>query len=128
MTDAADFVRTMERRTGLKVGAPEDAVWRQGFLARDELRVRAEKLVKSGYGNYLLAPDFTTCLPTRYTAISPSRSKQIHRNHPLQSVLALLLDECATRHTDATPPPQPTHGLTMFTQWEHRRIAGLPDW
>jgi glucose-1-phosphate thymidylyltransferase len=54
MTDAADFVRTMERRTGLKVGVPEEIAWRQGFLTEDELRERAEKLVKSGYGTYLL--------------------------------------------------------------------------
>jgi glucose-1-phosphate thymidylyltransferase len=54
MTDAADFVRTMERRTGLKVGVPEEIAWRQGFLTEDELRERAEKAVKSGYGTYLL--------------------------------------------------------------------------
>ncbi|MGY4711371.1 glucose-1-phosphate thymidylyltransferase RfbA [Mycolicibacterium sp. CBM1] len=54
MTDAADFVRTMERRTGLKIGVPEEIAWRQGFLTDDELRDRADKLVKSGYGSYLL--------------------------------------------------------------------------
>ncbi|MEZ0355555.1 glucose-1-phosphate thymidylyltransferase [Mycobacterium sp. ENV421] len=54
MTDAADFVRTMERRTGLKIGVPEEIAWRQGFLSDDELRERAEMLVKSGYGSYLL--------------------------------------------------------------------------
>ncbi|KDF01158.1 glucose-1-phosphate thymidylyltransferase [Mycolicibacterium aromaticivorans JS19b1 = JCM 16368] len=54
MTDAADFVRTMERRTGLKIGVPEEIAWRQGFLTDDELRERAEMLVKSGYGSYLL--------------------------------------------------------------------------
>ena len=54
MTDAADFVRTMERRTGLKIGVPEEIGWRQGFLSDDELRAHAEKLVKSGYGAYLL--------------------------------------------------------------------------
>ncbi|GAA3653240.1 glucose-1-phosphate thymidylyltransferase RfbA [Microbacterium marinilacus] len=54
MTDAADFVRTMERRTGLKIGAPEEVAWRAGFLTDDELRERAQKLVKSGYGSYLL--------------------------------------------------------------------------
>jgi glucose-1-phosphate thymidylyltransferase len=54
MTDAADYVRTMERRTGLKIGAPEEIAWRQGFLTDDELRIRAEMLVKSGYGKYLL--------------------------------------------------------------------------
>jgi len=54
MTDAADFVRTMERRTGLKIGVPEEIAWQQGFLTDDELYDRATPLVKSGYGKYLL--------------------------------------------------------------------------
>lgn len=54
MTDAADYVRTMERRTGLRIGVPEEVAWRQGFLDDEQLRARAEKLVKSGYGTYLL--------------------------------------------------------------------------
>ncbi|POX65923.1 glucose-1-phosphate thymidylyltransferase [Microbacterium sp. Ru50] len=54
MTDAADYVRTMERRTGLRIGVPEEVAWRQGFLTNEELRERAVKLVKSGYGTYLL--------------------------------------------------------------------------
>lgn len=54
MTDAAEYVRTMERRTGLKIGAPEEIAWRQGYLSDDELRKRAEMLIKSGYGAYLL--------------------------------------------------------------------------
>ncbi|MDX2376556.1 glucose-1-phosphate thymidylyltransferase RfbA [Microbacterium sp. LRZ72] len=54
MTDASDYVRTIERRTGMKIGAPEEVGWRQGFLSDDQLRERAEKLVKSGYGGYLL--------------------------------------------------------------------------
>ena len=54
MTDAANYVRTMERRTGLKIGAPEEVAWRKGFLTDEELRQRAEPLVKSGYGEYLL--------------------------------------------------------------------------
>ena len=54
MTDAAEYVRTMQRRTGLSIGVPEEVAWRQGFLSDAELRLRAEKLVKSGYGRYLL--------------------------------------------------------------------------
>lgn len=54
MSDAGDYVRTMERRTGLRIGVPEEVAWRQGFLSDDELRDRATKLVKSGYGTYLL--------------------------------------------------------------------------
>ncbi|MCK3769996.1 glucose-1-phosphate thymidylyltransferase RfbA [Microbacterium aerolatum] len=54
MTDAADYVRTMERRTGMKIGVPEEVAWRRGFLSDDDLRSCAERLVKSGYGRYLL--------------------------------------------------------------------------
>ncbi|HWM16673.1 MAG TPA: glucose-1-phosphate thymidylyltransferase RfbA [Microbacterium sp.] len=54
MTDAADYVRTMERRTGLRIGVPEEVAWRQGFLSDEDLRARAGSLVKSGYGRYLL--------------------------------------------------------------------------
>lgn len=54
LNDASNFVRTVESRQGLKIGAPEETAWRQGFLSDDGLRVRAEALVKSGYGQYLL--------------------------------------------------------------------------
>ncbi|UFS61165.1 glucose-1-phosphate thymidylyltransferase RfbA [Subtercola endophyticus] len=54
MTDASEYVRTIERRQGLKIGSPEEVAWRQGFLSDDELRERANKLMKSGYGAYLI--------------------------------------------------------------------------
>jgi glucose-1-phosphate thymidylyltransferase len=54
LNDASNFVRTTENRQGLKIGAPEEIAWRLGFLTDDELRQRAEPLVKSGYGSYLL--------------------------------------------------------------------------
>jgi glucose-1-phosphate thymidylyltransferase len=54
LNDASNFVRTVQKRQGLIVGAPEEISWRQGFLSDDELRARAEPLVKSGYGTYLL--------------------------------------------------------------------------
>src|SRR5690606_1191595 len=54
LLEASDYVRTIERRQGLKIGAPEEVAWRRGFLSDDDLRVRAEKLTKSGYGSYLL--------------------------------------------------------------------------
>jgi len=54
LLDASDFVRTIERRQGLKVGAPEEIAWRAGFIDDDQLAARARKLLKSGYGHYLL--------------------------------------------------------------------------
>ena len=54
LNDASNFIRTVETRQGLKIGSPEEVAWRQGFLSDEELRGRAERMVKSGYGNYLL--------------------------------------------------------------------------
>lgn len=54
LNDASNFIRTIEQRQGLKVGCPEEVAWRRGFLTDDELRSRAEGLLKSGYGSYLL--------------------------------------------------------------------------
>ena len=54
LNDASNFVRTIQARQGLQVGCPEEVAWRMGFLDDDELRERAERLTKSGYGDYLL--------------------------------------------------------------------------
>lgn len=54
LNDASNFIRTVESRQGLKVGCPEEVAWRVGLLGDDELRERAEPLLKSGYGQYLL--------------------------------------------------------------------------
>ena len=54
LLDASDYVRTVERRQGLKIGAPEEVAWRVGFIDDDQLATRAKTLLKSGYGAYLL--------------------------------------------------------------------------
>ncbi|UPK74306.1 glucose-1-phosphate thymidylyltransferase RfbA [Nocardioidaceae bacterium SCSIO 66511] len=54
LNDASNFIRAVQTRQGMKIGAPEEIAWRQGFLSDDELRERAEAMVKSGYGTYLL--------------------------------------------------------------------------
>ncbi|MGH3577788.1 MAG: sugar nucleotidyltransferase, partial [Mycobacterium sp.] len=54
LLDASDYVRTLERRQGLKIGVPEEVAWRMGFIDDDQLAQRARSLVKSGYGDYLI--------------------------------------------------------------------------
>lgn len=51
---AGDFVRTIEQRQGLKIGAPEEVAWRMGYISSGQLRERAEDLRASGYGEYLM--------------------------------------------------------------------------
>ena len=53
LMQASEFVRAVEERQGLKIGCPEEIAWRRGFIDNDGLRTRAEKLAKSGYGDYL---------------------------------------------------------------------------
>lgn len=55
LSNAEAFIRTVQDRQGMMVGCPEEVAWRQGFLTDDLLRQRAESLVKSGYGEYLLS-------------------------------------------------------------------------
>ncbi|BBX89603.1 glucose-1-phosphate thymidylyltransferase RfbA [Mycolicibacterium boenickei] len=54
LLDASDFVRTIERRQGLKIGVPEEIAWRAGYIDDAQLAARANELPKSGYGDYLL--------------------------------------------------------------------------
>lgn len=54
LNDASNFVRTVEKRQGLKISCPEEIAWRLGWLSDDELRQRGEALAKSGYGDYLI--------------------------------------------------------------------------
>jgi glucose-1-phosphate thymidylyltransferase len=55
MMQAADYVRVIEERQGLKIGCIEEAAWRTGFIDADQLRALAGPLTRSGYGNYLLS-------------------------------------------------------------------------
>lgn len=55
MNDAGEYIRVIEKRTGIKIGCIEEVAWRQGFINADQLRGLAEPLQKSGYGKYLLS-------------------------------------------------------------------------
>ncbi|MFC0624251.1 glucose-1-phosphate thymidylyltransferase RfbA [Kribbella deserti] len=54
LMSAGEFVRAVEERQGMKIGCPEEIAWRRGFINDDGLKLRAETLAKSGYGDYLL--------------------------------------------------------------------------
>ena len=55
LMQAAEFVRVIEERQGLRIGSPEEIAWREGFIDDDQLRRIAEPLVRSGYGAYLMS-------------------------------------------------------------------------
>lgn len=54
LTDAADFVRVVERRTGQIVGSPEFTAHQNGWITDNQLVELATPLKKSGYGKYLI--------------------------------------------------------------------------
>ena len=54
LLDAANFIRVLEVRQGLKIGCPEEVAFREGFIDADQLQTLADKQIKSGYGQYLL--------------------------------------------------------------------------
>ena len=54
LMEAGSYVATIEHRQGAKIGCLEEIAWRRGFLSDAELEERAQPLLKSGYGEYLL--------------------------------------------------------------------------
>lgn len=54
MTDATDYVRVLQNRTGQIIGSPEKIAHSEGLLSNDQLDEIAEPLKKSGYGEYLV--------------------------------------------------------------------------
>lgn len=54
LLDAAEFVRTLENRQGLRIGCPEEIAYRMGFIDRDALRDLGQRLRESSYGEYLM--------------------------------------------------------------------------
>jgi glucose-1-phosphate thymidylyltransferase len=54
LVEAAEFVRTLERRQGFRIACPEEIAFENGWIDRAQLQALGEALAKSGYGQYLL--------------------------------------------------------------------------
>jgi glucose-1-phosphate thymidylyltransferase len=55
MNDATEYIRVIEKRTGIKIGCIEEVAFLQSFINAEQLKNIAEPLRKSGYGEYLLS-------------------------------------------------------------------------
>jgi glucose-1-phosphate thymidylyltransferase len=53
LVDAADFVRIIEKRQGIKISAPEEIAFRNGWISQDKLLESASRYGKSPYGEHL---------------------------------------------------------------------------
>jgi len=53
LLEAAEYVRTLEKRQGLKIACPEEIAYRMGYIDKVQLAVLGERLGKSSYGEYL---------------------------------------------------------------------------
>jgi glucose-1-phosphate thymidylyltransferase len=53
LVDAADFVRMVEKRQGIKISAPEEIAFKNGWITKEELLSSAQRYGKSPYGEHL---------------------------------------------------------------------------
>jgi glucose-1-phosphate thymidylyltransferase len=54
LLDAANYIRVIEERQGLKIACPEEVAWYMNYISTEELLRLAKPLQKSGYGQYLI--------------------------------------------------------------------------
>ncbi len=54
LNEASVYIKTIEKRQGLKIGCPEEIAFRFGWISKNELKCLAKPLMKSGYGKYLI--------------------------------------------------------------------------
>ncbi|WGL95227.1 glucose-1-phosphate thymidylyltransferase RfbA [Arsenophonus nasoniae] len=64
LIEASMFVQTVEKRQGFKIACLEEIAWRNGWLTDEQVRKSAEKLAKTGYGQYL--QDLLHVYPRQY--------------------------------------------------------------
>ena len=55
LLEASQFIETVERRQGLKIGCPEEVAWHMGFIKDADLEKLAARMGNGAYGRYLLS-------------------------------------------------------------------------
>ena len=53
LLEAAEFIRMIEKRQGIKISAPEEIAYRKGWISKEDLHAAAKRYGKSPYGEYL---------------------------------------------------------------------------
>ncbi len=53
LSDAADFIRMIEKRQGIKISVPEEIAYRFDWISREDILNTAQKYGKSPYGDHL---------------------------------------------------------------------------
>jgi len=54
LLEASEFVRTLQKRQGVRIASLEEIAFHAGFIDRDQLRARGQRFAASDYGGYLL--------------------------------------------------------------------------
>ena len=55
LLEASQFIETVEKRQGLKIGCLEEVAYQKGFITKEQLVQQAKRLEGTPYGDYLLA-------------------------------------------------------------------------
>ena len=63
--NASSYIRTIEKRQGLKIGSPEEAAFRKGWISKEELKEIAAKCLGSNYSKYLMKLAKTNIIDTK---------------------------------------------------------------
>lgn len=53
LSEATEFVKAVEKRTGLKIGCLEEIAFNKGYISKEVLKNQAEGMKKGQYGKYL---------------------------------------------------------------------------
>ncbi|MCL5777439.1 glucose-1-phosphate thymidylyltransferase RfbA [Limibaculum sp. FT325] len=75
LMEAGEFVRTLEKRQGLKVGCPEEVAYHMGFIDNEKLVSLARPMMKTEYGQYLLKLADETMGSPRKTSEQPAQAE-----------------------------------------------------